>query len=164
MCSHEQSAKRVADELSAVGSRSFATGRVPQVIRSVIVLILFSHVALVGSSIAAKQAGTSNSAIAVRADHMVLDLVTHHDELLVGTQSGRVDVYDLATGDLREPIFVEPAVATGGFAPTIRSLDVAPIQKLLFIDEGRVLVSAGHDARVFVWNLAHESDQNSQER
>ena len=126
MCSYEQSAKRVADELPAVGSRSPATGRVPHVIRSVIALILFSHVALVGSSTAAKQSRTSNSPIAVRADHMVLDLVAHHDELLVGTQSGRVDVYDLTTGDLRDPLFVESADAAGGFAPTIRSLDVAP--------------------------------------
>jgi len=57
---------------------------------------------------------------------MVLDVVTHEDQLLVATQSGRVDIYDLATGELRSPFFVEPSEPDAGFAPTVRSLDVAP--------------------------------------
>jgi len=64
--------------------------------------------------------------LAVRADHMVLDLVVYRDQLLVGTQSGRIDVYDRMTGDLRLPLFVDTAAADNGFAPTVRSLAVSP--------------------------------------
>jgi len=38
----------------------------------------------------------------------------------------------------------------------------APIQVLHFFDGGRRLLSAGHDARVFVWNLNPESEEDRQ--
>ena len=126
MRSDEQSVKRLADRSCATGSGLRADGRVFHAIRFAIALIAFSHVALVVSSTAASQSRTSASPIAIRADHMVLDLVTHEDRLLVATQSGRVDIYDLATGEIRSPFFVEPSEPDAGFAPTVRSLDVAP--------------------------------------
>ncbi|MCP5040363.1 MAG: PQQ-binding-like beta-propeller repeat protein [bacterium] len=36
----------------------------------------------------------------------------------------------------------------------------APVQTLVFIDEGRKLVSAGYDARVFVWDLDSERESS----
>jgi WD40 repeat protein len=92
----------------------------------VISLIVFSHLALVVSAAGANEARTSRPMIAVRADHMVLDLVMYRDQILVGTQSGHVDVYNRATGDLRPPIFVYSAPTDSGFAPTVRSLAVSP--------------------------------------
>jgi len=29
----------------------------------------------------------------------------------------------------------------------------APLQALLFVDDGRVLINSGRDARIFVWRL-----------
>ena len=108
MRSDEQSVKRLADRSGATGSGLRGDGRIFHAVRFAIALIAFSHVALVVSSTAASQSRTSASPIAIRADHMVLDVVTHEDQLLVATQSGRVDIYDLATGEFRSPFFVEP--------------------------------------------------------
>jgi hypothetical protein len=72
--------------------------------------------------------GTRGTAplVSIRADHMVLDLMTLGDRLIVGTQSGRVDVYDRHTGAPLPPLFVEPEVAGRPFAPTVRSLAISP--------------------------------------
>jgi len=65
------------------------SGWMPHAIRSLISLIVFSHLILVVSATSTSAAGTSRPMLAVRADHMVLDLVVYRDQLLVGTQSGR---------------------------------------------------------------------------
>lgn len=74
----------------------------------------------------ASEAQASRPMLSVRADHMVLDLAIYRDQLLLGTPSDRVDVYDLATGHLRPPLFVESASADSGFAQTVRSLALSP--------------------------------------
>ena len=40
----------------------------------------------------------------------------------------------------------------------------APVQKLEFVDDGRQLISAGHDARVFVWQLEPSLEPNLERR
>jgi WD40 repeat protein len=98
----------------------------PHAIGSLFSLVVLSLLAAVVGVTSASEARTSRPVLSVRADHMVLDLVIYRDQLLVGTQSGRVDIYDRATGQLRPPLFVESASSDSGFAPTIRSLDVSP--------------------------------------
>ncbi len=80
---------------------------------------------------------------------MVLDLMLHGDHLLVGTQSGRVDVYDRHTGEALQPLFVEPARPGQAFVPTVRSLAIAP--------SGAELAVVTSDGRLRRFALGSES-------
>ncbi len=67
-------------------------------------------------------------------------------------------------------LFVEAAHADGGFDIGLIGVSdlqlerrlaghTAPIHDLVFIDEGQSLLSAGHDARAFVWNVGPELEE-----
>lgn len=64
--------------------------------------------------------------VSIRADHMVLDIALRGDQLLVATQSGRVDVYDGLTGDVLPSLYSEPELDDRPFTPTVRSLAISP--------------------------------------
>ncbi|MBW2294401.1 MAG: hypothetical protein JRG94_19135 [Deltaproteobacteria bacterium] len=87
---------------------------------------VFSQVLPQVAFAAASDAKAQHPLVSIRADHMVIDLIMLGNELLVGTQSGRVDVYDRTTGDALAPLYFEPAASGEGFAPTVRSLAIAP--------------------------------------
>ena len=72
--------------------------------------ILFLVVALVGASVPARaSAGVQAPAVAFRAEHMVLDAAVRGFQILVGTQSGRVAVYDWRDGRVLAPLLaLEP--------------------------------------------------------
>lgn len=64
--------------------------------------------------------------ISLRADHMVLDAAVAGSQLLVGTQSGRVERFDWRRGRALAPLLVLPAPGAGLLPPTIRSLSISP--------------------------------------
>jgi WD40 repeat protein len=81
-----------------------------------------------------------------RADHMILDLVSHGSQLLVGTQSGRVEVFDWRKGTALPALLVTKPMGDDAFAPTIRSIAVSP--------SGRRCAVLSSDGRLRVFALA----------
>ncbi|MDP6980732.1 MAG: hypothetical protein QF570_19380 [Myxococcota bacterium] len=81
---------------------------------------------MAGLAGAAGEASSASPLVAIRADHMVLDVALRGDRLLVATQSGRVEVYDALTGVAQPTLFSDAGSPERKFAPTVRSVAIAP--------------------------------------
>ncbi len=117
---------RRTDSVATLRGRGRARGWMARESRALAVSLVVLGVFQVVGSAAAGEVLPSNPLVAIRADHMVLDLVLNRGQLLVATQSGRVEVYDAATGSALPSLFSEPAVEGREFAPTVRSVAVSP--------------------------------------
>jgi WD40 repeat protein len=78
-----------------------------------------------------------------RADHMVLDAAVRGSQLLAGTQSGRVDVFDWREGKTQPPLLGTPPAEDRAFAPTVPSVAVSPSGSLCAV------ISSDGKLRVF---------------
>ena len=98
------------------------------------------------SSSGAVEAKALDPVFSFRADHMILDLVSHGSRLFVGTQSGRVEIFDWREGTALTPLLVTKPIGDDAFAPTIRSIALSP--------SGRRCAVLSSDGRLRVFALA----------
>jgi WD40 repeat protein len=71
-------------------------------------------------------AGAAERLFAFRADHMVLDAAVRGSQVLVGTQSGRIDVFDWRQGKTLASLLAMESGEGRDFPPTVSSVAVSP--------------------------------------
>jgi len=117
--------------------------------RTAICAALFT--AAISASVARNSSGSSSAKalsplFSFRADHMILDLVSHGSRLLAGTQSGRVEVFDWREGTALTALLATEPVGDDAFAPAIRSVALSP--------SGRRCAVLSSDGRLRVFALS----------
>jgi len=93
------------------------------------VLLASSLLVLVGPIVLSAESRVS-PLISVRADHMVLDAAQRGEEILVATQSGRIESLDWRRGKALTTLFVLDSVQSQEFKPALSSLAVSPSGRL----------------------------------
>ena len=94
----------------------------------------------VAAAAAEVDSGSAERLFSFRADHMVLDAAVHGSRVLVGTQSGRVAVFDWRDGKTLAPLLTPDAEEGQVFPPSVRSVAVSPSGRLCAVvtSDGRL--------------------------
>jgi WD40 repeat protein len=121
--------------------------------RSALRALAAALLGLAAAATAATQGAAPEPAAAFRADHMILDAAVRDAEILVGTQSGRVSIFDWRAGRELAPLLALQSSEDRVFAPTVRSVATSP--------SGRLCAVGSSDGMLRVFDLAADAPRDS---